>query len=78
MRSSKSYLAAHRPAWQDQSMETTCPRYSSEEENLTHAVFSCPPQAWAKTRFLPGVTTLDQESPVWSTLSLVVALAKFI
>ena len=66
MRSSKSYLAAHRPAWQDEHVEPTCPRCSSEEEDFTHAVLSCPPRAWAKTRFLPGVTSLDQESPIWS------------
>ena len=78
MRSGKSYLAAHRPTWQDEPVETTCPRCSSEEESFTHAVFSCPLRACAKTRFLPGVTSLDQESPVWSTPSLVVALAEFI
>ena len=78
MRSGKSYLAAHRPAWQDEPVEATCPRCSSEEESFAYAVFSCPPRAWAKTRFLPGVTTLDQESPIWSSPSLVVALAKFI
>ena len=59
-------------------MEATCPRYSSEEESFTHAVLSCPARAWAKTCFLPGVTSLDQESPIWSTPALVVGLAKFI
>ena len=78
MRSGKSYLAAHRPAWQGESVEPTCPRCSSEEESFTHAVLSCPQRAWAKARFLPGVISLGQESPVWSTPSLVVALAKFI
>ena len=78
MRSGKSYLAAHRRAWQGKPVEATCPRCSSEEESFTHAVLSCPPRVWAKTRFLPGVTSLDQESPIWSTPLLVVALAKFI
>ena len=71
-------LAAHRPDWQSEPVEAICPRCSSEEESFIHAVFSCPPRAWAKTRFLPGVATLNQESPIWSTPSLVVALAKFI
>ena len=78
MRSGKSYLAAHRPTWPGEPVEPTCPRCSSEEENFPHAVLSCPPRALAKTLFVPGVTSLEQESPVWSTPSLVVALAKFI
>ena len=78
MRSGKSYLAAHRPAWQDEPVKATCPQCFSEEASFTHAVLSCPLRAWAKTRFLPGITSLEQESPIWSTPSLVVALAKFI
>ena len=78
MRSGKSYLGAHRPTWQNEPVESTSPRCSSEEENFAHTVLSCPPRAWAKTCFLPGVPSLDQESPIWSTPSLVVGLSKFI
>ena len=78
MRSGQSYLAAHRPAGQGEPVEPTCPRCSSEVESFSYAILSCPPRAWAKTLFLPGVASLDQESPVWTTPSLVVALAKFV
>ena len=78
MRSGKGYLASHRPPGQGEPVAPTCPRCSSHEEDFHHAVFSCPPRAWAKARFLPGVASLGQESPIWSSPELVVALAKFI
>ena len=78
MRSGKSYLTAHRPAWRDKPVAPTCPRCSAEEENFSHEVLSWPQRAWAKTRFLPGITSLEQDSPIWTSPSLTIALAKFI
>ena len=78
MRSGKSYLAAHRPAWSRDPVLPTCPRCSSEDETFTHAVFRCPPRDWVRHRFLRAVPSLEPASPVWSSPPLVVALAKFI
>ena len=78
MRSGKSYLATHRTCLSDGPVDSTCPHCFSEEEDLSHAVLSCLPRAWAKTHFLPGVASLEQESPIWSSPALTVALAKFI
>ena len=78
MRSGKSYLAAHRPDWCQNPVLPTCPRCSSGEETFTHAVFECPPREWARLRFLRAVPSLAPASPVWSSPSLTVALAKFI
>ena len=78
MRAGKSYLAAHRPAWQDETIAPKCPRCSSEDETFDHAFLSYRPRAWAKMCFLPTVTSLGQESPVWSTPALLVAMAKYI
>ena len=44
MRSGKSYLAAHRPAWSRDPVLPTCPRCSAEDETFTHAVLRCPPR----------------------------------
>ena len=78
MRSGKSYLAAHRPDWCQNPVFPTCPRCSSGEETFAHAVFECPPREWARLRFLRVVPSLAPASPVWSSPSLTVALAKFV
>ena len=78
MRSGKSYLAAHRPTWWAEHLDPTCPHCSTGEENFSHAILSCLPRAWAKSRFLPGITSLEQDSLIWYSTTLTVALAKFI
>ena len=55
-----------------------CPRCSAEEETFEYAFLSCSPRSWAKTRFLLTVFSLRQESPVWTSPALLVAMAKFI
>ena len=78
MRSGKSYLAAHRPDWCQNPVLPPCPRCSSGDETFTHAVFECPPREWARRRFLRAVHSLAPASPIWSSPSLTVALAKFV
>ena len=78
MRAGKSYLAAYRPTWYADSPLPTCLRYSSEDETFEHVTQRCPTREWARHRFLREVPSLDPASPVWSSLPLIVALAKFI
>ena len=78
MRAGKSYLAAHRQSWREDSVSPVSPRCSSEDETFKHAFLSCPPRAWAKARFLPMVTSLGQDSPIWTSPTLLVAMAKYI
>ena len=78
MRSGKSYLVAHRPPWSKDHVLPTCPRCSSEDETLTHAVLGCPHRDWARHHFLRAVPSLEPASPMLTSPPLVVALAKFI
>jgi len=72
--SGKSYLCAH-PAWDDD-RPTTCPRCNQAPENLEHSL-SCPAREPARTRPLQGVSDLGPDAPVWSSASLLAALARF-
>ena len=78
IRARKSYLAAHHQLWQDDLVLPVCSRCSSEDETFEYAFLSCPPRAWAKTRYLRTVTSLSQDSPFWTTPTLLVAMAKYI
>jgi len=74
-RSGKSYLRAH-PAW-DNECPTTCPRCNEAPETLEHAVHSCAAREPARSRHLQGVSDLGPDTSVWSSSSLLTALALF-
>jgi len=74
-RSGKSYLCAH-PAWGDD-RPTTCPRCNEAPETLEYAVLTCPAREPTTARHLQGVPDLGPDAPVWSSASLLAALARF-
>ena len=77
MRSGKSYLRAH-PSWNDEDIPTTCPRCDEAPETFEHAILRCPAREPARTRHLQGVSDIGPDAPVWSSASLLGALARFI
>ena len=74
IRSGKSYLRAH-PSWDDDG-PSTCP--SCAPETFEHAILHCPAKEHARTCHLQAVTELGPAAPVWSSASLLGALARFI
>jgi len=76
MRSGKSYLHAH-PTWEDDG-PTTCPNCEEAPATFEHAILPCPAKLLARTRHLQGVSDIGPDAPVWSTASLLRALARFI
>ena len=76
MRSGKGYLRAHSP-WNDDHPKT-CPRCNKAPKTLVYAVLSCPAREPARTRHLQGVSDLGPDAPVWSSTSLLLALARFV
>ena len=77
MRSGKSYLAAH-PSWFNRELPTLCPRCRASPETFEHAVLHCKSRLRQKELHLPGLDSLDADSPIWTSDHLVTALAKFI
>jgi len=76
MRSGKSYLRAH-PSW-DSEVPTTCPSCLSAPETFEHAILQCPAKEPARTRLLQGIIDVAPDAPVWSSVALLGALARFI
>ena len=76
MRSGKSYLRAH-PSW-DNDTPTTCPSCQNAPETFEHAILHCPAKQPARTRHLQGVLDIGPDAPVWSSATLLGALARFI
>jgi len=74
-RSGKRDLRAD-PAWDD-GRPTTCPRCNESPETLQHGVLACPVREPARTHHLQGVSDLGPDAPVWSSASLLAALARF-
>ena len=77
MRSLKSYLAAH-PSWFNAHESTLCPLCGEVPETFSHAILRCPAKASARARHLQGVSSVDQDAPLWSSSSLLISLAAFI
>jgi len=77
MRAGKSYLAAH-PTWRPPDADTSCPRCGLEPETLEHAILTCPSRQGARSRLLHGVSSVGQDTPLWSSLPLRKRLATFI
>ena len=77
MRSQKSYLAAH-PSWFNAHESTLCPLCWNEPEMFSHAILCCPAKASARARHLHGVSSVDQDAPLWTSSSLLLSLAAFI
>ena len=65
MRSQKSYLAAH-PSWFNAHDFTLCPFCGDEPETFSHAILRCPAKASARARHLQGVSSVDQDAPLWT------------
>jgi len=76
MRSGKSYLRAH-PSW-DSEVPTTCPSCQNAPETFEHAILHCSAKEPARTRHLQGVLDGGPDAPVWSSATLLEALARFI
>jgi len=76
MRSGKSYLRAH-PSWDDDT-PITCPRCQNAPATFEHAILHCSAREPARTRHLQGVLDIGPDAPVWSSLALLGALARFI
>jgi len=69
MRAGKSYLAAP-PTWRSPGANTSCPRCGLEPETFEHAILTCPSRQSAHSRLLRGVSSLSQDTPLWSSLPL--------
>ena len=77
MRSHKSYLAAH-PSWFNAHDSTLCPLCGDEPETFSYTILRCPAKAFARVRHLQGVSSVDQDAPLWSSSSLLLSLAAYI
>ena len=77
MRSQQTYLAAH-PSWFNAHYSTLCPLCGDEPETFSHAILRCPVKASARARHLQGISTVDQDAPIWSSSSLLLSLAAYI
>ena len=77
MRSGKSYLAAH-PSWFNRDLPSLRPRCRASPATFEHAVLDCKSRSRQKELHLPGLISLDADSPIWTSDHLVAALAKFI
>ena len=76
MRSQKSYLAAH-PSWFYAHDSLLCPHCLDEPETLSHTILRCTTKVSAHARHLQGVSSVDQDAPLWSSSSLLLSLAAF-
>ena len=72
----KSGKSAH-PSW-DSDVPTTCPSCLSAPETFEHTILHCSAKERARTRHLQGVLDVGPDAPVWSSATLLAALARFI
>ena len=77
MRSQKSYLASH-PSWLNANDSPLCPHCWDAPETFSHAILRCPAKGSARVRHLPGVSSLDQDTPLCSSSSHLLSLVAFI
>ena len=69
MRSGKSYLAAHR-SWFNRDLPSICPRCRASPEIFEHAILHCKSRSRQKELHLPGLISLDADSPIWTSSHL--------
>ena len=77
MRAGKSYLAGQ-PSWYHEDPNTTCPCCDSTLETFEHTILHCPEKTSERNRQLEAVSSLDQDSPIWSDPALIHAFGGFI
>ena len=73
MRSQKNYLAAH-PSWLNAHVSQLYPLCGDEPATFSHAIIRCPAKASARARHLQGVSSVDHDTPLWSTSSLLLSV----
>ena len=76
MRSGKSSHSAHH-TW-DSDVPTTCPSCDEAPKTFEHAILRSPTKELARSRHLQRVSDIGPNAPVWSSVSLLAALARFI
>ena len=77
MRAQKIYLAAHL-SWFNASDSQLYPLCGDEPESFRHAILRCPAKATARAHHLQGVSSVGSDAPLWSSSSLLRALAAYI
>ena len=77
MWSQKSYLAAH-PSWFNAENSPLCPLCGDEPEMFSHAIFCWPVRDSVGACHLQGVSSVDYDTLLWSSSSLLLSLAAFI
>jgi hypothetical protein len=76
MRAHKSYLNAH-PSWSHNN-PPLCPRCEESDEDFEHVILHCNALASSRALYIPNIDSLDKESPLWESESLLAALAEYI
>jgi len=77
MRAQKCYLAAH-PAWSSSDVPRLCPLCGEEQETFSHTVLRCLAKAALRSRHLQSLTSVGPDTPLWSSVSLLISLAAYI
>ena len=77
MRSGKSYLAAQ-SSWFNRDTSPLCPMCEESDEDLAHAILTCPARADECESHIPGIDSVDPDSPLWSSRDNLKALAAYI
>ena len=77
MHSQKSYLAAN-ASWLNAHDSLLCPCWGDEPEMISYAILSCPAKVSAHARHLQGVSTVDQDAPLWFSSSIFLSQAAFL
>ena len=77
MRSQKRYLAAH-PSWFNAHDSPLCSLYRDVPETFSQAILRCPTIASARACHLQTIFSVDPDTPLWSSSSLLLSLAAFI
>ena len=70
MRANKSYLTAL-PSWWSELPNVTSPRCGSASQSFTHTILHGPKRSQETTLLLGEVTSLDEGSPLWSSVPLI-------
>jgi hypothetical protein len=76
MRANKSYLATH-SSWA-QLGPALCPKCKEVDEDFEHAILYCPATEPSRELYIPHITSLDWDSPLWLDNMKLTALAEFI
>ena len=77
MRSGKSYLNAYLNCW-ILDPNKSWPSCLQPEETFVHAILSCSNKALQRTRHLPDVLSIGPEAGIWTSMDLILGLAKYI